>query len=338
MEDFIVTTQKATETEIKKAKEFILHLNAAIEEGIPESAEFLDWLKFNYQAGKDALKIINGYEILVDTCCDPTEKLLEWKPEIKAALTRGGYQKTLDAVDNTTISRSRNEGDPVNSPYDLAWELGFKEDLYQNANLEWLADYLTGSIPNTIIDLRNNGVIIQDQNSENGRALIFPFELENFWYQVKELTGYKPGRPEPEEEPEPIAEEPPGLKKVQVIHRMIAHCQDQISALTGWDDEKTALAAEIQKYQSQLELQEEKLQRIFNEGHVKNQTEDLIRNPSDLAIALNIQYERKDWLSDKINVSGFSLEVFDEGIIVLSSNRVLAFPFEATTLVATLWA
>ena len=218
MQDFIVTTQKATSKEIETAKEFILELNAAIEEGIPNPEEFLDWLKYNYQAGKDTLKIINGYTILVDTCCDPSEELLEWKPEIKQALIRDSYQNTAEPIDTTTISRSRNEGDAINSPYDLAWELGFKEDLYQNANLEWLADYLTGSIPNTIIDLRNNGVIIHDQNSENRRALIFPFELENFWDQVKQLTGYEPGRTEPDEEPELIAEELPGLKKVQVLH------------------------------------------------------------------------------------------------------------------------
>ena len=37
-------------------------------------------------------RVVFGYQILVDNCCDPNESALEWRPDIKAALEKAGIE------------------------------------------------------------------------------------------------------------------------------------------------------------------------------------------------------------------------------------------------------
>jgi len=80
---------KASPQDINEMREFLFQLEEKVnDQEIPlsEIGKFCH-ARFNSDCGRHFRRILFGYETLIENACDPSLSYLEWKPEIKEALT-----------------------------------------------------------------------------------------------------------------------------------------------------------------------------------------------------------------------------------------------------------
>jgi hypothetical protein len=84
-----MVASKATQKDVNEMREFLFQLEEKIDDqDIPlsEIGKFCH-ARFKSDCGRHFRRVLFGYETLVENACDPELDYLEWKPEIKAAIT-----------------------------------------------------------------------------------------------------------------------------------------------------------------------------------------------------------------------------------------------------------
>lgn len=83
---------KASAQDLQLVRELLERIEAGSESGrkMPGRLGAVGcWLQHRAAA---LSRVLYGYEVLLEHCCDPTARTLEWKPEIVAAAAKGGLK------------------------------------------------------------------------------------------------------------------------------------------------------------------------------------------------------------------------------------------------------
>lgn len=100
---------KASDKDIAALNDFFQELEQAIEDGEYGENEYQDEFYDDSESGDHARmyafiekwwprlrgswgRVVHGCDTLIKNVCDPSQNVLDWKPELKAALERGGYK------------------------------------------------------------------------------------------------------------------------------------------------------------------------------------------------------------------------------------------------------
>lgn len=77
---------KATPDDISKLRDFLTKLDSYQEEGIDNDEDFILDIMGDFEGVAGWRRVVEGYQVLVDSACDPALDYLELKPELKAKL------------------------------------------------------------------------------------------------------------------------------------------------------------------------------------------------------------------------------------------------------------
>lgn len=93
---------KPSKEDFERINCFLLGVEEMLEEGRHpetgewiEDAEILEWIRDKWRvrgpgAGTSWRRVVHGGEMAIDNACDPNADVLEWKPEIEAAMRAAG--------------------------------------------------------------------------------------------------------------------------------------------------------------------------------------------------------------------------------------------------------
>ncbi len=73
---------KADPEEIAAVNQFMRELEDEIKYPEKSDEELREWIK----NAPCLFRVVFGYQVLLDNCCDPDADTLEWKPEIKSMM------------------------------------------------------------------------------------------------------------------------------------------------------------------------------------------------------------------------------------------------------------
>lgn len=84
-----MTCARATQTDLDEMREFLFEIENMIADQSKDFEAIGRFVngQFHARCGRHFQRVLFGYETLVDNACDPSLLYLDWKPEIKEALT-----------------------------------------------------------------------------------------------------------------------------------------------------------------------------------------------------------------------------------------------------------
>lgn len=90
---------KASPDDVDQMRDFLFELNDMVnnpENSIHDIGTFCH-AHFNHKCGRHFQRVLFGYDTLIENACDPTLSYLDWKPEIKEAITAFQHRLHADA-------------------------------------------------------------------------------------------------------------------------------------------------------------------------------------------------------------------------------------------------
>jgi len=84
---------KASADDLKRVRRFFQAIEEAMETG--QGQDSVGRLVREHWRGVDVAweRVLIGYAVLVDNCCDPNADTLEWRPDIEAAMKAAGLER-----------------------------------------------------------------------------------------------------------------------------------------------------------------------------------------------------------------------------------------------------
>jgi len=108
-EEIKLRVAKASPEDVNQMRDFLSELEELLESDVStfEIGEFVS-KNFDGRCGRHFQRVLFGFDTLVENACDPSLSYLEWKPEIKEALTAAnnactGLACTCQQIDENTI-------------------------------------------------------------------------------------------------------------------------------------------------------------------------------------------------------------------------------------------
>jgi hypothetical protein len=91
-EEFHMTVAKATSEQVDVLRTWFHELEDVLENPEKDALDIAEFVHDTFKQRRidEYERILFGYETLVENACDPNLSYLEWKPEIKAAITTAG--------------------------------------------------------------------------------------------------------------------------------------------------------------------------------------------------------------------------------------------------------
>jgi hypothetical protein len=80
---------KATPADVDQMREFLFELEQMVNDAEYDLHDIGTFChaRFNSDCGRHFQRVLFGYDTLIENACDPTLSYLDWKPEIKEAIT-----------------------------------------------------------------------------------------------------------------------------------------------------------------------------------------------------------------------------------------------------------
>lgn len=100
-EEIKLRMSKATPDQVNRVREWFQKLEELLDDEKTDSSDYGRWISAHYQeVADDWERILMGYDVLIENACDKSLSYLDFKPEIKTAITMAsGVGELIDAAE-----------------------------------------------------------------------------------------------------------------------------------------------------------------------------------------------------------------------------------------------